>query len=527
MLVRHGIFNQGFTFGSEDIELGYRLERFGLKVIYNQHAISYMNRPLSYQDLCHRSERQGRSQWLLCRLHPDTVIQEYCEVADAEKKWWEAWRSLESDTARVSELEARLETMVNEEDRLPLLEELWRLYRRTFEAFRLKGFVEAGHSERPSRGVRQQPSVALLDPGAPAIRPRQRARVIAFYLPQFHPIKENDEWWGTGFTEWTNVAGASPVFDGHYQPHVPAHLGFYDLRLAETRDAQAALAARHGIEAFCYWHYWFNGERLLETPFDEVRETGEPAFPFCLAWANESWTRRWLGDDKKILKKQMYSAEDDVTHARWLAGAFADPRYVRVKGRPLFLVYRPKDLPDPRRTIEILRSECEARGEARPYLLGIDAHCLHIDCRTFGFDGTVDFEPQLSVVPGFRDDGLKVLEYVAARRKMKAVPKPWPRHPCVFVGWDNTPRRGNNAIVIVRQSAGDFESALRSAVESVAHKAEDERLVFVNAWNEWAEGNHLEPDLRNGLTDLEAVARVNLNESTSVSAATTGRSDPR
>jgi hypothetical protein len=263
----------------------------------------------------------------------------------------------------------------------------------------------------------------------------------------------------------------------------------------------------------------------LERPFDEVRETGKPAFPFCLAWANESWSRRWLGDDKEILKKQTYSAEDDVNHARWLVGAFEDPRYVRVNGRPLFLIYRPNDLPDPRRTIDILRSECEARGQPRPYLLGVDAHCPHIDCRTLGFDSTVDFEPQLGVLPGIGDDGLKVHEYAAARQKMRALPKPWPRHPCVFVGWDNTPRRRHNAIVMIRHSVDEFESALRAAVERVAHEPEEERLVFVNAWNEWAEGNHLEPDLRNGLADLEAVARVNLVEASkpSVSVAAGSR----
>jgi hypothetical protein len=170
-------------------------------------------------------------------------------------------------------------------------------------------------------------------------------------------------------------------------------------------------------------------------------------------------------------------------------------------------------LPDPGRTIDILHAECEARGDVRPYLLGIDAHCPHIDCRTLGFDGTVDFEPQLGVLPGIGEDGLKLHEYTAARQKMKALPKPWPRHPCVFVGWDNTPRRRNNAIVILRRSAAEFESALREAVDSVAHETAEERLVFVNAWNEWAEGNHLEPDVRTGLADLEAVARVNLIES--------------
>jgi GT2 family glycosyltransferase len=493
LLVRHGIFNQDFTFGSEDIELGFRLERVGLKVIYNRQAVSYMNRPLTHADICRRTERQGRSLWRFSRLHADSVIQDYCQVAGAAAKWREAAATLPGELARVQEIEALLPATGDAVVHAALCEELWPLYRRTFEAFRLKGVVEAAAAEAPPAGTR-----------------KTRARLIAFYLPQFHPIPENDEWWGTGFTEWTNVAAAVPQFDGHYQPHVPADLGFYDLRLPEARAAQAALAARHGIEAFCYWHYWFHGERLLERPFAEVLESGEPDFPFCLAWANESWSRRWLGDDQEILRKQSYSPEDDARHARWLADAFADPRYVRVNGRPLFLVYRPHDLPDPHRTLDVLRAECEGRGQPRPYLLGIDAHCTHLDCRTLGFDGTLDFEPQLGVVPEIGADGLKVHDYAATRAKMKAMPKPWPLTPCVYVNWDNTPRRKQNAIVLERPSVEAFESALREAVDSVSLAPPDERLVFVNAWNEWAEGNHLEPDRRHGLADLEAVTRVNV-----------------
>jgi lipopolysaccharide biosynthesis protein len=188
------------------------------------------------------------------------------------------------------------------------------------------------------------------------------ARFIAFYLPQYHPIPENDEWWGRGFTEWMNVSRAKPLFDGHYQPHLPAKLGFYDLRVPEVRQAQADLARRHGIEGFCYWHYWFEGKRLLERPFNEVLSSGQPDFPFCLAWANETWSRRWLGEDKDILQEQTYSLEDDLDHITWLMEAFADPRYIRVHGRPLFLIYKPFDLPDPERTTETFRSECVRNG---------------------------------------------------------------------------------------------------------------------------------------------------------------------
>src|SRR5947207_622730 len=199
------------------------------------------------------------------------------------------------------------------------------------------------------------------------------ARLLAFHLPQFHPILENDQWWGKGFTEWTNVAKSKPQFPGHDQPKLPADLGYYDLRVPEVRQRQAQLANEYGIEGFCYWHYWFNGKRLLRRPIDEILKSGKPDFPFCLAWANETWSRRWLGEEKEILIKQTYSPQDDLDHAQWLAEVFADPRYVRVNGRPVFLIYRPGDLPQPKRTTETIRSECSRRGLPEPYLLAITA----------------------------------------------------------------------------------------------------------------------------------------------------------
>jgi hypothetical protein len=335
----------------------------------------------------------------------------------------------------------------------------------------------------------------------------RHARVLAFYLPQFHAIPENDTWWGEGFTDWVNVTRAQPLFDGHYQPHLPADLGFYDLRVPESRIAQAALARRYGIEGFTYWHYWFPGRRLLERPFNEVLHSGEPEFPFCLAWANESWTRRWWGDDREVLLRQEYSVADDVDHARWLARAFADPRYVRVGGRPLFLVYRPGDLPWPRRTTDIIRHEAVRAGLPDPLLLGIMSFS-YADYREIGFDGMVAFEPAFGSLRGVNGSDLKCYDYVEARRAMRERLPTTPAYPCIMVGWDNTPRRGREAVVLTGSSPDTFEDGLRELVASVIERPPDDRLVFVNAWNEWAEGNHLEPDRVNGLRYLEAVDRV-------------------
>jgi lipopolysaccharide biosynthesis protein len=356
-----------------------------------------------------------------------------------------------------------------------------------------------------------------------------KARLIAFYLPQYHPIPENDLWWGAGFTEWTNVTKATPLFRGHYQPHIPADLGFYDLRLPEIRLAQAELARKYHIEGFCYWHYWFHGKRLLERPFNEVLASGEPDFPFCLAWANETWSRRWLGEEKDILIQQTYSVQDNFNHAKWLVKVFSDSRYIRVKKRPLFLVYRPLDLPDPQKTTDIFRNECIKNGIPEPYLLGINAHCLHVDCRTLGFDGTLSFEPQLGVLPRAFNDRAKIVglirnlkigvinsipkiyDYSEARTLMMNHKRGFPVYPCIFVKWDNTPRRGRNSIVIVNSEPENFASGLADVISSVHKKTYEDRLVFINAWNEWAEGNHLEPDLKYGLKYLEVIKKTNSN----------------
>jgi lipopolysaccharide biosynthesis protein len=356
-------------------------------------------------------------------------------------------------------------------------------------------------------------------------------RLLAFYLPQFHAIPENDRWWGKGFTEWTNVAKAKPLFPGHYQPHLPADLGFYDLRLAEVRDAQAEIAGRYGISGFCYYHYWFNGRRLLNRPFDAVLQSGAPDFPFCLCWANESWTRRWDGADREVLLAQEHSLDDDRAHIEHLMRAFADPRYIRVDGRPLFLVYRTELLPDPGRSADIWRERALAAGIGDLYLARVESFAANVDPKSIGFDAAVEFAPDWRSL-GPRDqrtwrnlwgpadsrlreirrmsDDHRVYSYGALAEWMLAKESVnYKRFRCVTPGWDNSPRRPRGATVFHGSTPRGYETWLRTVVAATANTFQEaERFVFVNAWNEWGEGNHLEPDQRWGLQYLEATARA-------------------
>lgn len=352
-----------------------------------------------------------------------------------------------------------------------------------------------------------------------------RIRPIAVYLPQFHPIPENDIWWGKGFTEWTNVAKAKPLFRNHYQPHLPGELGYYDLRVPEVREAQAQMAQEAGIYGFCYYHYWFNGKRLLNRPIDDVLITGKPDFPFCFCWANESWSRRWLGQEVDILIRQTYSDEDYLNHINWLIPVFSDPRYIKINGRPVFIIYRAFGLPEPGKLVEIFKSRCLQEGIPEPYLI---ASAGPNDLRKSGFDALWNFEPQLSVLPCFLYDKkhykklignlrlgilsskLKAYSYSEAKERMNRINLLYPYYPCSFVNWDNSPRRGENGIIIRNSNPDIFKTYLLSAIEKFMTMdfSGEENLIFINAWNEWAEGNHLEPDLKNGFGYLNALKEV-------------------
>lgn len=349
-------------------------------------------------------------------------------------------------------------------------------------------------------------------------------RAIALYLPQFHPVPENDEWWGKGFTEWRNVARARPLFPGHYQPHLPADLGFYDLRLPEAREGQAEMARQYGIHGFCYYHYWFTGRRILERPFNEVLASGKPDFPFCLCWANEDWTRAWDGGKTNILLGQNYSHEDDLAHINSLLPAFRDPRYIRVNGRPLFLVYRTGLLPDPKRTAEIWREAAIRAGVGDLYLVRVERFARDVDPAAIGFDATMEFAPDADAMAARRfHDGLpgflsrrgiisrayaqnRVVRYADLAESMLSRPMPsFKRFRCVTPMWDNSARRKQHAWITIDSTPELYQNWLETIAAQTRERYQgDERLVFINAWNEWAEGNHLEPDLKWGRAYLEA-----------------------
>lgn len=379
--------------------------------------------------------------------------------------------------------------------------------------------------------------------------PDTSVKAICFYLPQFHPVPENDEWWGRGFTEWRNVAKAQPLFPGHYQPHLPADLGFYDLRLEEARVAQAELAREYGIHGFCYYHYWFNGRRILERPFNEVLASGKPDFPFCLCWANENWTRVWDGGERNVLLEQIYGVDDDLAHIRSLMAAFRDPRYIKVDGKPLFLVYRTELLPDPVKTAALWREEAQKAGFPGLYLARVENFERGVDPGSIGFDAAVEFAPDASKAGTILFRGAfaallssigllpsvfqksRVYSYPATVHGMQAKAEPnyrWFR--CVSPMWDNTARRSVNANVFVGSTPSIYQGWLENAVARTKQRlAGDERLVFINAWNEWAEGCHLEPDQRWGRAYLEATRKALTAPATGAAerpAASTRRKEP-
>ena len=339
------------------------------------------------------------------------------------------------------------------------------------------------------------------------------ATLVAFYLPQFHTFAENDAWWGKGFTEWRNVTRALPQFEGHIQPRLPADLGFYDLRNPQVMRDQAKLAAEHGIGAFCFYYYWFSGRTLMEDPLQQWLADDSIDLPFCLCWANENWARRWDGRDEDILIGQQHSAEDDLAFIAHIAPYLRDRRALKVDGRPMLLVYRPHLLPDARATAERWRRWCRDHGVGEIHLAYVQGF-ERPDPRDIGFDAAVEFPPNMSnpaslsaqqwlLNPGFNGD---VRDWRELAAEIGARPLPdYPLYPGVNPGWDNEARRSGRGRVYLHASPRGYRDWLRRTVhERLAAAPQDQRLVFINAWNEWAEGAVLEPDARLGHAWLQA-----------------------
>lgn len=354
---------------------------------------------------------------------------------------------------------------------------------------------------------------------------KKEISAIAIVLPQFHPIPENDEWWGKGFTEWTNVTRAKPLFKGHYQPRLPQDLGFYDLRLEEARVAQANLAKTYGITGFCYYHYWFNGKRLLNRPVDDMLKQQKPAMPFMLCWANENWTRRWDGHENDILIKQEYSPEDDRQHIRWLCkNVFHDKRYIKVNNKPVFIIYRHQLFPNIEKTLSVFRKIAEDEfGYEGLYLCVMESYQEIENFESLGFDAAIEFSPhhllkwdrpvvkmdKIKEISGIKKKTTyRVTDYnTAVKKALEREPK-YKLYPSVTPSWDNTARKKENAVICEGGTPENYYYWLQNTIKKFEPFSEEENFIFINAMNEWAEGNHLEPCVKYGKDYLEATKKA-------------------
>lgn len=339
-------------------------------------------------------------------------------------------------------------------------------------------------------------------------------KLIAYYLPQFHPIPENDKWWGKGFTEWRNVTRAYPHFEGHYQPRIPGELGYYDLRVTDVMRRQVELAKLHGIHAFCFHFYWFGGKTLLETPVKNYLENADLDLPFCLCWANENWSRRWDGSENEVLMSQSHSPDDDVAFLEYLNKYFQDSRYLKIDGRPVLTVYRPTLFPDAAATVERWRETAKRLGYPDLYLIATNSFAFS-EYDKFGFDALSEFPPHHVRAGNIQSQfelskfrtGWRVRSYAEIVETEKTrIPVEGTVHPGIMTSWDNSARRPANGEIIHGATPALFKEWLKQCFSRAQKNPESERLVFINAWNEWAEGTYLEPDKRYGYAYLDACA---------------------
>ena len=360
-------------------------------------------------------------------------------------------------------------------------------------------------------------------------------KVIALYLPQYHPTKHNNEWWGEGFTEWTNVAKAEKYFRGHYQPKIPADLGFYDLRLPESREKQVELAKKAGIDGFCYYHYWFgNGQRELELPFEEVLKSGKPDFPFCLCWANESWARKFWNKDgavvgRNILVEQSYpGTEDYKRHFETVLPAFKDHRYIKIEGKPIFMIYKPLDFKDVKEFIRLWNQWAKENGLPGIYFMaytqnitsqyekimdcGVDAVCscrLPYACAPYsvnkGFKGFCSRMYHriwwyLTHSPRRYDYKKSLSKLIGREEKEKENV-----FPTLMPNWDHTARSGRCGYLFTNSTPELFQKHCEDVFSKISSKKEENQIVFLKSWNEWGEGNYMEPDLKYGHGYIDAL----------------------
>lgn len=353
----------------------------------------------------------------------------------------------------------------------------------------------------------------------------KKVKPIAFYLPQFHPIPENNEWWGNGFTEWRNVTKAKPLYKGHWQPRLPTDLGFYDLRLEEARIAQAKIAAKYGVYGFAYWHYWFgNGKQLLERPLKEVVGSGKPVFPFCLAWANQTWAGTWHGlSSKKILIEQLYPGiEDYSSHFFSILPALKDKRYIEIEGKKLFMIFRVNDIPNISEFTNLWQNLAKQNGFAGFHFVAI--HDNNTELVEQGIDAFIQSQPERHLLIENKNAFKKIaykLKKLINTKQNKCIERTnydvylsrYPQYelkpneyPMIYPDWDNSPRCGNDGWMFYNSSPSKFNKLVRKAIEiAINQKNNPENIIVIKSWNEWAEGNYLEPDDRYNFEYLEAL----------------------
>lgn len=363
----------------------------------------------------------------------------------------------------------------------------------------------------------------------------KKARVIAFYLPQYHPIPENDKWWGKGFTEWTNVAKAKPLFRGHYQPKLPADLGFYDLRLPQIREQQADMAREAGIEGFMYWHYWFgNGKMLLEKPFEEVLSSGKPDFPFCLGWANHSWsTKTWqkgkvLSNDTMILEQLYLGKEDDIKHFHYLLPAFKDSRYLKIDGKPIFVIYSPSVFPKVDEFIKLWQSLAKKNGLPGIHFVGLVLSRVSLTKEKLfelGFDAVnkSNFNMWEAECKTVRSIKIKRLKSLIAQKLGIPLQRYNYKHiikhlcdeddfdenvyPTILPNYDRTARAGAKSVIYYNNTPELFGKHVDDVLNHVKNKKTEKQIVFLKSWNEWGEGNYIEPDMKYGHSFLDVLQK--------------------